>query len=111
MSYRKTKTATQSKKSWKQFIANNNELILKTGLPEIVLQTEEHWDDFLMHGYLDHHNDPFHFNIDKLDKSEYQSLKELVAKYFEAGYLYYTPIALSAADQQQLAARFDKVSG
>ena len=110
MSYRKTKEATQAKKQWERFVSDNLVLISKTGLPEIILYTEQHWTDFLMHGYLDHHDDPTQFKVDEMSKKEYESLKELVRRYFEAGHSYFTPMALSIEHQQEMRGRFDKTS-
>ena len=108
MGYRRTKEQARAKKEWEAFIAENQRLISEVGLPEIMLETERHWEDFLMHGYLDHHDDSTDFSVDELDKRRYEGLRELVVRYFEAGDSYFTPMALSVEDQQRMSERFDK---
>jgi mannose-1-phosphate guanylyltransferase len=108
MSYRRKKEEAEANKKWEAFIAENQALISKIGLPEIVIQTQQHWTDFLMHGYLDHHDEPTNFSVDELDKRRHKPLKELAIRYFEAGYSYFTPMALLLDDQQEMSERFEK---
>jgi len=51
---------------WGKWRKENAELVEASGLPELVVSDEDHWCDFLDHGYLDHHEDPLSFQIGNL---------------------------------------------
>lgn len=51
---------------WGKWRREHAELIEASGLPELVVSDEDHWYDFLDHGYLDHHEDPLHFSLSQL---------------------------------------------
>jgi len=51
---------------WGKWRKKYADLIGASGLPELVVSDEDHWYDFLDHGYLDHHEDPLHFSLDQL---------------------------------------------
>jgi len=89
---------------WQRFVAANARIIIAAGLPPAVTASIENWDDFLMHGSLA--SDPGALSIEQLAPRQYESLKELVANYFHAGYEFYTPSALEPDDQAALRARF-----
>jgi hypothetical protein len=108
MSYRKRKESFYDKKRWKSFIEENKEWFQNVGLPLSISEDEEYWVDFLMHGYLDHHENPLRFNVKQLNEKQYSILKELVFKYFSAGFSYFTPIALSSLDQNEIRRNFAK---
>jgi len=72
MSYRGN---NQKALAWREWVRKNEAGLSECGLPEIVLKSESHWWDFLMHGYLDHHDDPSSFTVDHLSKEEMRSLK------------------------------------
>ena len=57
-----------------------------TGAP--VPSIRDHFDDFLMHGYLDHHPDDTGFKIESLGADQRANLVLLVESYFVAGYEY-----------------------
>ena len=63
---------------WREWLRRNKNVLNECGLPEIVLRSEAHWWDFLMHGYLDHHEDSSVFTVDDLSKSEMECLKEFL---------------------------------
>ena len=89
-------------------LAHNNEVIRAAGLPESVINPISRWDDFLMHGYVDHHDDPSRFTVDELSEEQYYALVQLVESYFAFGYEYFTPMALRSEDQQLLYDRFGR---
>ncbi len=63
--------------------------------------------DLLMHGYLDHHEDISNFTVCQLTPPQYEAFKELVARYFQRGYPYFTVIALrTPEDQRSMEQRF-----
>lgn len=65
-----------------------------------------HWDNFLMHGYLDHHGEMSEFTIDQLSEEQYGGLLQLVESYFVSGYEYYEPNLLRSEDRQRFNHRF-----
>ena len=56
--------------SWSRWLSQNQEKLFACGLPQIVLTNKNHWQDFLMHGYLDHHSDVSNFVLDNLSSKE-----------------------------------------
>jgi hypothetical protein len=79
---------------WKGFIDANQKIIDKTGLPSDYYATKVIWDDFLMHGYIDHHEDNYHFTVNDLKKEEYFLFVKLVEIYIEAGLCDFTVMAI-----------------
>ena len=108
MPYRKRKEKFYNKKRWKLFVDENKEFFQNAGLPLSIIEDEEYWIDFLMHGYLDHHENPLRFNVKQLNEKQYNILKELVCKYFGVGFSYFSPIALSSLDQDEVRKNFAK---
>ena len=75
MSYRRD---NEKDLAWREWLRQNENVLNECGLPEIVLRSESHWWDFLMHGYLDHHDDPSNFIVDALSKEEMKCLKRFL---------------------------------
>jgi hypothetical protein len=75
MSYRRN---NEKDLAWRDWLRQNEIVLNECGLPEIVLRSESHWWDFLMHGYLDHHSDPSKFTVDDLSKEQMQCLKKFL---------------------------------
>jgi hypothetical protein len=59
-------------------------LFERAGLPAHIYESEGKFQDFLMHGYLDHHERPYPFNVSELDDSQRDALRELVVSYLAA---------------------------
>ena len=106
MSYRRPAEQVAAAKAWAVFLTANRALIDTAGLPSRCTETREHFDDFLMHGHLDHHPDPTRFSVEDLDGDQYRAFARLVEVYF-AGHDWFTPLALRPPDQQRLRTRFD----
>ena len=106
MSYRRSPAKARAEREWAGFVAANLKRFEAAGLPLLAAQTVAHWDDLLMHGYFDHHDDPAGFRIETLTQEQYAGFVGLVESYFLAGYEYFTPIALKVEDQGRLASRF-----
>lgn len=106
MAYRRSKEALQAACNWSTFVARNSKTIEAAGLPEVVTESIEHWDDFLMHGYLDHHPDPTEFDVNQLSTGQYTALVQLVDSYFVSGYEYFTPMTLREEDLLRLQMRY-----
>jgi hypothetical protein len=84
--FRKSKDVGLEKKRWHSFCDENRGLIESIGLPSPVFESQERFDDLLMHGYLDHHYDPTRFIVSELDARRFEKFKMLVDRYFGAGY-------------------------
>ena len=115
MSYRRSKNEVVGQRRWSTFCVDNRDLIAVVDLPSQVVETQERFEDFLIHGYLDHHNDPTKFSVDKLNSAKLEKLRELVDRYFEAGYLDPGLMALGHEERLRLAKKypdqFDKSLG
>ena len=59
---------------WRKWLTQNQRQLSGCGLPEIVLTDENHWQDFLLHGYLDHHSDDSNFALENLSLQEQSNL-------------------------------------
>ena len=106
MTYRKSPQKVAAKREWDRFVNNNQRVIACTGLPDSIFSSVDHFDDFLSHGYLDHHSDQTNFRVELLNSTQYDALVTLTESYFAAGYEWFTPVALKEADQDSLAKRF-----
>lgn len=73
-------------RKWNAFYQANRELIARIGLPGPTVDTWDRFADLLMHGYIDHHDDPSKFFIEELTPDRYALFKELVDMYFGAGF-------------------------
>lgn len=93
MGFRRKKSEVLGKKRWHDFLIENHRLIEQIGLPETVVGTEERFDDFLMHGYIDHHDDPSKFTIEHLDDDKYRKCFELIERCIEAGFVKRTELS------------------
>jgi hypothetical protein len=106
MAYRRSKDSLKAERNWSAFVTSNTRAIEAAGLPEIVTESIAHWDDFLSHGFIDHHYDPSRFTVDQLSNEQYAALVQLVESYFASGYEYFTPSVLRDEDLQPLEMRF-----
>jgi hypothetical protein len=108
MGSRRSPEKVKSTRDWRAFVAHNQAIIEAAGLSLIVMESVDHWDDFLSHGILDHHDDPTSFSVDRINEPQYKALVQLVESYFGSGYDYFTPIALRYKDQLRMYDKFDK---
>jgi hypothetical protein len=106
MTYRKSPQKAAARREWDRFVGSNQPVIASTGLPDSIFSSIDHFDNFLSHGCLDHHLDPSSFRVEALNSTQYDALVTLTESYFAAGYEWFTPVALRAADQDNLAKRF-----
>ncbi|HEX9989540.1 MAG TPA: hypothetical protein VGE45_13815 [Chloroflexia bacterium] len=87
MSFRQNnKKERADRLKWDSFRRANWDLIESIGLPITTIETLDRFYDLLMHGCIDHHDDPLGFTVDRLEPERHQLLKELVERYFEAGF-------------------------
>ena len=106
MTYRKSPQKAAAKRDWDRFIGSNQPVIASTGLPDSVFASVDQFDAFLSRGSLDSHIDPSNASVDALNSTQYDALVTLTNSYFAAGYDWFAPVALRAADQDSLARRF-----
>jgi hypothetical protein len=85
MGYRKSKNNVHEKKLWDEFIDENKKLILSTGLPLAYIEQKEMFLDFLMHGYIDHHEDEHSIALDEMNNEQKKRLIQVIVKSFELG--------------------------
>ena len=79
MSFRRPEKAIHEQaRHWEQWRNEHRAALERTGLPELVLQDEEHWWDFLLHGYLDHHPDPLRFSVRQLSREQQCELRQFL---------------------------------
>lgn len=107
MGLRRSADQSRARRQWAGFVAANLERFQTAGLPLLATQSVAHWDDLLLHGYFDYHEDPSHFRVDQLTTDQYDALVGLVESYFVVGYEYFTPLALKIEDQARLSSRFE----
>ncbi len=89
-----------NRQRWKSFVREQSALITITSIPESYFKSEKVWIDFLIHGYIDHHNDQEKYSVDHMSDSDYESFCQLVENYFEYGFSYFTPLAFR--NQQEI---------
>ena len=65
-------------RTWRKWLAQNQNALFCCGLPEIVLTDESHWQDFLLHGYLDHHFDDSNFAVENLSPQKKSNLLQFL---------------------------------
>ena len=86
MSFRRSKTAAVEARAWREFREANAAILQASGVPASLYESRELFDDLLMHGYIDHHEDPTHFFVGQLSPSQRESLIEVAARYLRAGF-------------------------
>lgn len=103
MSFRRSKNEVVEQERWRAFCAANEQLIARLELPSPVVETQDRFEDLLMHGYLDHHHNPTKFSLDSLDSAKMEDFRALVDRYFETGYFDPGLMALGEEKRQRLA--------
>ena len=86
MGYRRSKQDAAKARAWREFVRRNYALLLQTGVPAFIYESQDLWDDLLMHGYIDHHEDPTGFYVGTLGEPQREILVEVVARYLAAGF-------------------------
>ncbi len=87
-------------RNWATFATLNHSVIEAAGLPQVEIESINHWDDFLMHGCLDHHDDATGFTVDQLSNIQNAALVQFVDSYFDSRHEYFTPMALRNEDRE-----------
>jgi len=86
MSFRRSKKNVLEVRRWRAFVNENLSQFLAIGLPEEIYHTQDYFDDFLMHGYLDHHHSAYNFTVNILTKDQALELREIIVKYLASGF-------------------------
>jgi hypothetical protein len=108
MSFRKN---NDRNRLWDRFCQANRKLIEDIGLPWTTVET---WDVFaylLMHGIVDHHVDPTHFDIDELSQEKRELFRLLLDNYFAAGFAdpgMHSAIVGDPEEYRELVAKYPK---
>jgi len=94
MGARRPAKAAEAQRKWQRFLQRHATLLTQANLPELITESQDHWDDFLMHGHLDHHGDPSGFTVASLSADQREALKQLAGDYLAEFGADYTPLAL-----------------
>ncbi len=86
MGFRRSKQKALEGRKWRQFLAENRDLLITTGVPCSIYESRELFDDLLMHGFLDHHPDPTRFAVVDLNSEQKSALAELIARFLRSGF-------------------------
>lgn len=86
MGFRRNKASISESRAYQDFFLANEKLIESSGVPISLCERRELFDDLLMHGYIDHHDDPTHFSVEQLSTAQLDSLVEVVVAYLRAGF-------------------------
>jgi len=86
MSFRRKKQEAVEARRWREFVELNADLFQRSGVPQSIYTSREMFDDLLMHGYIDHHEDPTHFFVGQLNAEQAECLIEAAARYLRAGF-------------------------
>jgi hypothetical protein len=68
------------------FVHRNERSLQATGVPVSIYESHEMFIDFLMHGHIDHHDDPTRFSVGSLSVEQQSLLADVIASYFLAGF-------------------------
>lgn len=86
MSFRRSKEGARRAARWSRFKQEAARWFEESGLPAHVHESEAHFQDLLMHGYLDHHARPYPFRVADLSAPQRRALRQLVVAYLSAGF-------------------------
>jgi hypothetical protein len=106
MGFRRSKREVAGLRKWKQFIIEHFLLTQEIDLPTEIIEDEYNWTDILAYGYPESARTGS-FYVKDLNPELYQKFLSLVEKYFEAGFAYIEPFALTEPDRTRLRQRFD----
>lgn len=65
-------------RDWERWLRTHTVALSRIDLPEPVLRDEDHWWDFLQHGFLDHHDDPLRFAVEQLSPEQQRELRKFL---------------------------------
>lgn len=104
MSFRRSKEQARDKRAWEAFREAQLQLIEGCGLPLAAVSSQRVFDYLLMHGALP--EGTAEFDVDRLGATEFQTFRELVYRYFDAGYPDPGLVVLPADDRSELSRKY-----
>jgi hypothetical protein len=81
MAFRRNREQAERQRAWERFRQQHIDEIRRIGLTETVTRTQERFVDFLMHGYLDHHDDPSGFSVHQMWDEQHALLVEFTNRF------------------------------
>jgi hypothetical protein len=85
MSFRRSKLAAFQSRAWQRFFQANREGLARTGVRCSIYESGELFDDFLMHGWVDHHPDPTRFTVAELNQQQKALPMDIDQRYLRSG--------------------------
>jgi len=86
VTYRRSRDDAHKARTWRDFKLSQRELFDSSGLPGVLSEDQDAFEDFLMHGFLPMPGglaDGTRFSADELSATQRDSLDELAALYVE----------------------------
>jgi hypothetical protein len=81
MAFRRSREQAERQRAWDRFRQRHVDEIRRIGLTEPVVRTRERFVDFLMHGYIDHHDDPSGFSVHQVSDEQHALLVEFANRF------------------------------
>ncbi len=106
MSFRQKKAEVLRRKRYGSFLAANEALLERSGVPPSVTENERWWLYFLGHGCSHASFDPRVFSLEQMSDDEYRAFVEVLDAYFAAGFEFYHSLALLPSDREALEEKF-----
>ena len=86
MSFRRGQGVALESRSYREFLQETASIIQASGIPFSLFESREYFDELLMHGYIDHHDDLTHFFVGKLSDKPKDAFVEAVVRSLRAGF-------------------------
>lgn len=107
MSFRKNNNEDRIERlNWEDFCKRNRRLMERIGLTTPTFETEDRFRDFLLHGYIDHHDDWSEYSVRKMNEEQYELFKVLIGRYLDAGYDALSMMAISRKELIEFAKKY-----
>ena len=81
MAFRRNREVASQRRDWDRFCQDHIDEIRRIGLTEPVIRTRERFVDFLMHGYIDHHDDPSGYSVHQMWDEQHRLLAEFTSRF------------------------------
>jgi hypothetical protein len=86
MGFRRSKSVAEGSRKWRDFLEGNAAQLQASGVPCSLYASREMFDDLLLRGYIDHHDDPTHFFVGGLPPDQREALVKVIVNYLQAGF-------------------------
>ncbi len=84
MAFRRSREEAATNRAWERFLQDHTDEIRLIGLTEPIVRNRERSEDFLMHGYLDHHDDPSGSSVHQMTDDQHARLSEFAGRFMTA---------------------------